>query len=42
MEYWIWSIGVLKLSERYREEGLDHKCLLVTTIKYIWDHRKTY
>ena len=32
--------GILKLNERHREEGLDDKNLLVTTVKYFSDHSK--
>ena len=34
------SDGILLLNEKTREEGLDHKNLRVTTIKYLSNHRK--
>ena len=30
----------MKLYGRHKEEGLDHKNLLMTTVKYLSDHRK--
>ena len=34
------SYGILWLNEQHMEEGLDHKILQVTIVKYHSDHRK--
>ena len=34
------SHGILRLNKKQKEEGLNHKNLRVTAVKYLLDHRK--